>query len=147
MKKKKKTRKQKQKTKKKQKTYSHVDHNTVELHSLDSCEHPNANRRVMWRDLIETKKIALSQYLREAEFFFLVKVLENVIITSLERIMPFKSKKAAFNEPPWVNVPSKRPFSVASKPWSAGIWSTITFFAIKSTVLARTAELNSTRLW
>ena len=85
------------------------DHITVELHPLERCEHPNANRRVMSRDLRETKKIAVSQYLREVDILSLVQdkdlceektqVLENVIITGLDEFMPFKSKKVASNEP------------------------------------------------
>ena len=93
------------------------DHITVELHPLERCEHPNGNRRVMSRDLRETKKIAVSQYLREVDILSLVQdkdlceektqVLEKVIITGLDGIMPFKSKKVASNEPPWVNVSLK----------------------------------------
>ena len=93
------------------------DHITVELYPLDRCEHPNANGRVLSRDLRETKKIAVSQYLREVDILPLVQnkdlceektqELENVIITGLDGIMPFKSKKVASNEPPWVNVSLK----------------------------------------
>lgn len=39
-------------------------HITVELYPLDRCEHPNANGRVMSRELREIKKVAVSQYLR-----------------------------------------------------------------------------------
>ncbi|XP_068737227.1 uncharacterized protein [Montipora capricornis] len=93
------------------------DHITVELHPLERCEHPNGNQRVMSRDLRETKKIAVSQYLREVDNLSLVQdkdlceektqVLEMVIISVLDGIMPFKSKKVASNEPPWVNVSLK----------------------------------------
>ena len=91
------------------------DHITFELYPLDRCEHPNANGRVLSKELRETKKIAVSQYLREVDILSLVQnkdlceektqVLENVIITGLDGIMPFKSKKVASNEPPWVSFP------------------------------------------
>lgn len=93
------------------------DHITVELYPLDRCEHPNANGRVLSRDLRETKKIAMRQYLSEVDILSLVQnkdlceektqVLENVVITGLDGIMPFKSKKVASNEPPWVNASLK----------------------------------------
>lgn len=59
----------------------------------------------------------MRQYLREVDILSLVQnkdlceektqVLENVVITGLDGIMPFKSKKVASNEPPWVNASLK----------------------------------------
>lgn len=52
--------------------FGHSDLITFELYPLDR-EHPNANRRMMSRDLRETKKIAVSQYLREVDILSLVQ--------------------------------------------------------------------------
>ena len=80
------------------------DHATIERQPQARCTRPKAKKCILSRDLKATKKIAMSSYLKKISIFESVmrgysceektKILEKIIITGLNTIMPFKRSQS-----------------------------------------------------
>jgi hypothetical protein len=90
-----------------------ADHDTVKFQPLAIQAYPRCKLVLKSSDLRMTKRLAMRKYLDEVDLNQLVatmdsceektKTLEIIIKTSMDILLPLKSKKVIVNEPPWIN--------------------------------------------
>ena len=89
------------------------DHLSIEVKPKARNLLPPPRTKVKSRDLRPSNRLALSLYLQEVDIPALISVgnscsekvsiLETIVNTGLDTILPVRSKTIHFNEPPWVN--------------------------------------------
>lgn len=89
------------------------DHDTIEVRPLTRLAYPSNKLVLKSRDLRLTKRLTMRKYLEEVQLDQLVatmdscekktNILETVIKTGLDTLLPLKSKRVFANEPPWIN--------------------------------------------
>ena len=89
------------------------DHDTVKIQPIARQAYPRCKLVLKSSDLRMTKRLAMRKYLDEVDLNQIVatmdsceektKTLEMIIKTSMDIVLPLKSKKVIVNEPPWIN--------------------------------------------
>jgi len=89
------------------------DHPSIEVQPVYRSKQPKAKQYIFSRDLRPPSKSAMSLYLDLVDVEALVKdkvsceekldIIEKVIVTEINEIMPLKPKTVVANEVPWVN--------------------------------------------
>ncbi|CAB4034046.1 RNA-directed DNA polymerase from mobile element jockey, partial [Paramuricea clavata] len=89
------------------------DHASIEVKPLERTNLPKPKITVKSRDIRPSKRLAMRLYLKEVDISTLinsqrscedkVKLLELIINTGMDRLLPLKSKTIVTSEPPWIN--------------------------------------------
>ncbi|KXJ08316.1 hypothetical protein AC249_AIPGENE967 [Exaiptasia diaphana] len=101
-----------------------------EVQPLERTKHPKSKITIMSRDVRPTKRLAMRTYLEEVNINSLissndtcdgkVRMLENVVNTGVNILLPLKKKTIHPNEPAWVNRKLKYLISLRQKALAQG---------------------------
>lgn len=89
------------------------DHMSVELQPKERCLLPSQRLTVVSRDLKPSNRLAMRMYLQEVDVPALIStvntcaektsLLETIVQTGLDFVLPLRSKTIRSNDPPWIN--------------------------------------------
>ena len=111
------------------------DHVTVEVRPLARSELSKTKFSVKSRDLRPTKHLAMRAYLEAVDVHALVdskssceekvNMLEKIVNTGMDTLLPMRSKTVVINEPPWVNQSLKKMIRGRQKALAQGDFVTL----------------------